>query len=121
MENKKQLKTSIIGLLLTFLPIFIYVITSFIADKYYHVFAGRVTYLTTDYYFSFSPSFILDLPYFLPPIIWAFTLWFCVKTEKDIQDHKSFLNYLMLVLIVLNSFFLLFSLWFIYSLYFVYL
>lgn len=112
MENKKQL---LISILLTALPVFIFIITPGLADKYFHVFSGQLIYTGQDHYFGFSPTFVLDLPYFLPPVIWGLALWFCIKTRKEIPSRKSLVNYFNLVLIVLNSVGLLYSLWFLLS------
>lgn len=115
MENKKQLTISI---LLTVLPIFIFIITPGLADKYFHVFSGQLIYTGQDHYFGFSPTFVLDLPYFFPPLLWALALWFCLKVRGKIMDRKSFFNYIILILIVLNGIGLAYSLWFIWSIFF---
>lgn len=115
MEDKKQLKDLLISIFLTILPIFIFILTPGLADKYFHVFSGRFMYISQDHYFAFSPTFVLDLPYFLPPIIWAIAVWFCLKIRKEIENRKSFLNYLILALTVLNSIFFLYSIWFLYG------
>jgi len=116
-EHKKESKTrnTIWAISLTILPFLVYAFTPGLADTYFHIFSGRIVYMGQDHYFGFSPTFVLDLPYFLPLVIWALALWFCIKTRKQIENHKSFFNYFVLVLVVLNSMALVYSLWFIYS------
>ena len=119
-ELEKEQKTKrvvwIIGL--TILPFFIYAFTPILFDKYFDVFSGRLMYTGQDHYFGFSPTFILDLPYFLPPVIWALALWFCFKIRKQTQNKKSYFNYFILTLIILNCIFTLYSLWFIGSIFY---
>lgn len=115
MENKKQLKNLLISIFLTILPIFIFIITPGLADKYFHVFSGQLIYTGQDHYFGFSPTFVLDLPYFLPPIIWIIAVWFCIRLRKQTQSTKSFHNYLALVLLTLNFIFVAYSFWFLIS------
>ncbi len=109
MEKKKQIKYSIIAITLTLLPFIIYAFYTDLYNKYFDVFSGSLMYLAKDNYFSFSPTFILEIPLFLPPILWALSLWLYLKVRKDIENRKSFFNYSNLVLIVLNSVFLIFS------------
>ncbi|OGI73008.1 hypothetical protein A3D42_03040 [Candidatus Nomurabacteria bacterium RIFCSPHIGHO2_02_FULL_41_18] len=115
MENKKQFKNLLVSILLTVLPVFIFIITPGLADKYFHIFSGQLIYTGQDHYFGFSPTFLLDLPYFLPPLLWTLALWFCLKVRKETASRKSFLNYSILSLAVLNSVFFLYSIWFISS------
>lgn len=115
MKNKKQLKNFFISIFLTLSPILIYVLFPIFENKYFDIFSGNFMYLSSNYYFSLSPSFILDLPYFLPLTIWIFTILFCLKIRKEIQNRKSFFNYFDLALIVLNVILLLFSLWLVFN------
>ncbi|HAQ02909.1 TPA: hypothetical protein DEP30_02285 [Candidatus Nomurabacteria bacterium] len=112
MNKQKRIKELVLAIVLTILPIFIFIIMPALEDKYFDLFSGRLMYLSQDYYFSFSPLFIFDLPYFFTPIISALAVWFCLKIRKSIENRSSFFNYLNLVLIVLNSVFSLYSLWF---------
>lgn len=110
--RKKQFVWTII---LTILPILIFSVMPLLENRYFEMFAGRLIYLSKDYYFSISPLLILDLPYFFTPIISASAVWFCLKIRKSIEDRKSFFNYLTLVLIVFNFIICAFSLWTIFS------
>lgn len=114
MEKKKQIKYSIIAITLTLLPFIIYAFYTDLYNKYFDVFSGTLMYTGTNNYFSFSPTFMLNIPLFLPPILWALSLWLYFKIRKSIQNKKSIFNYLIIVLIVLNSIFLLYSLWSLY-------
>ena len=118
MENKKQLKNLFIGISLTIIPILIYILATILGNKSLDIFSGRFMYISQDNYFSISPSFVLDLPYLLPPIIWAFAILFCLKIRRKILNQKSLLNFLILVLLTLNSIFLVYSLWFICNMFF---
>ncbi|MCF7834122.1 MAG: hypothetical protein K9L98_02070 [Candidatus Pacebacteria bacterium] len=117
MEHKQQLKNLVISILLTLLPILIFMLIPSMGNKYFDMFSGRIMYISSDHFFSFSPIFVLNLLYFLPPIIWIFSIWFCLKIRRGIQDRKSFFNYFNLILIVLGSVELLYSLWFLYRYY----
>lgn len=116
-ERKKEnkIKNLAWAIALTILPAFIYPLTFKLQDKYFDVFSGRFMYVSQDYYFEFSLISLLDSFFFLVLVLWAGAIWFCLKVRKEIPSRKSSLNYLVLVLIVLNSVGLLYSLWFLVS------
>lgn len=115
--DKKYTKLFIISLVLTFLPILVFILIPSVSDRYFDMFAGQVSYSSLNYYFSFSPSFILDIPYFLTVMIWALNLWLCIKVRKGTIDRNPLLKHSNLALVVLNSVALAYSLWIIVSLF----
>lgn len=116
-EDMEKLTQKIVWIIvLTILPILVYVLGWKFEDRYFGLFSGRLMYISPEYYFGFSPTFVLDLPFFLPPLLWAGAVWLCLKTRKQITDRKSFQNYAVLILLTLNSVFFLYSAWFVLSL-----
>lgn len=112
----EQMEKQIIWVsIFTFLPILVFVFTPKLFDRFFAPLSGNFMYVSSSHYFSFSQSFLLDLPYFLPPIIWALALCFSCKARRRILSRVSFLNYLILALTVLNSVFWLYSVWFIFG------
>lgn len=115
METKNQIKKVFWAVAFTILPAFIYPLTFRFQDKYFDVFSGRFMYISQEHYFEFSLVSVLDSFFFLVPVLWIGAIWFCLKVRKEIENRKSFLNYLVLVLIILNGVGLLYSLWFLHS------
>lgn len=113
MIYKNSLKTCLIALL-TCAPILIFIFTAKIIAEDFDLLSGRLMYISFNHYFSMPSVFVSDLAYFLPPIIWALAVYFCLKIRKIIENRNSFLNYSVLILTTLNIILILYSIWFLY-------
>jgi hypothetical protein len=102
MQYKKQTINLALCIFLSTLPIIIFIWAQWFENRYFDTFSGVLTYASIDHFFSVRPMFILDMPYLLIPLFSGLALWFCLKVRKAIIDQKSALNYIVLVLIVLN-------------------
>lgn len=102
MDHKKQLKNLGIAITLVIAPFLIFNYMPALNEKY----------------FPTSPMFLLDLPYLLIAIIWGVSLYLFIKIRKNIENRKSFFNYLVLILAVLNGVLIAYFIYFIFILFF---